>query len=79
MPDAIEIEENGEAEIDVEFTSREEYIASAHQCLIAVDSYNAMTKIEQKLVKNIQTKCLEILNTLVNEMYDELFTSDEVK
>lgn len=74
MPNELE---QTEEVFEVEYTTREEYIGCAYQCLIAIESYNAMTQAELKLVKNIQYKSLEILNTLVNEMYDELFDNNE--
>lgn len=65
-----------EEEIEVEYTTREDYILGAYYCLTASDGFNAMTKDQEKLVKNIQIKSLQILNLCVNEMYDELFETE---
>lgn len=67
-----------EQEIEVEYTTREDYIAGAYQCLIATEGFNSMTKQQQELIKNIQNKSLLILNLCIDEMYNELF-DEEVK
>lgn len=70
-----EQEQPEEDEAVVEFTSREDYIASCYYCISAVDGFDTglMTKEDQRRVQRIQRKCLRILDECVNEMYDEIF------
>jgi hypothetical protein len=61
----------------VEFTTREEYINCAVNCLNAVAETNTMTKADAERVKRVTRKCLKIIDHLCSEMYDELFDEDE--
>lgn len=72
----LEIEEPIEDGI-VEFTTREEYILCAVNCLNAVAETNTMTKADAERVRRIMRKCLEIIDKLSSEMYDEIFEEDE--
>jgi 20S proteasome alpha/beta subunit len=71
-----EVEET-EQEGIVEFTTREEYILCAVNCLNAVAENNTMTKADAERVKRVTRKCLKIIDHLSSEMYDELFDEDE--
>lgn len=72
----LEIEETPEDGI-IEFTTREEYILCAVNCLNAVAETNTMTKADAERVKRVTRKCLKIIDHLCTEMYDELFDEDE--
>ena len=66
-------------EIEVEYTTREEYIGCAFNALMAVSDLDTgmMNKTEQNRVKRIRRQCLRILDDCVKEMHDELFETEE--
>lgn len=66
-------------EVEVEFTTREEYIGCAFNALSAVSDMDTglMNKIDQNRVKRIRRMCLRILDECVKEMHDELFENEE--
>jgi hypothetical protein len=66
-----------EEEIEVEFTSRAEYIASCYNAIAAVDCVNEMTNEDAKRKRRIIRKSVKIIDSLISEMYDELFEEDE--
>lgn len=68
-----------EAEIHVEFTTREEYIGCAYSALLAVSDLDTglMNKVNQNRIKRIRRMCLRILDDCVKEMHDELFETEE--
>ena len=69
-----------DADIDdatIEFTTREEYIQCAVAALGVVSEMNAMTAADTMRQKRIQRKCLRIIDDMVSEMYEELFSDDE--
>ena len=61
----------------VEFTTREEYIACAYNCLNAVAEVTTMTAEDSKRKNRVTKRCLKIIDTLSLEMYNELFEEDE--
>lgn len=61
----------------VEFTTREEYIVCAVNCLNAVAEMNTMTAEDSKRKNRITKRCLKIIDSLSLEMYDELFETEE--
>jgi hypothetical protein len=67
------------SEIDVEFTTREEYIGCAYSALMAIGDLDSglMNKVNQNRVKRIRRMCLRILDDCVKEMHDELFETEE--
>lgn len=71
----IIIEEDGY----VEYTTREEYIASAFNAMMAVSDIDTglLNKIEQNRVRRIRRMCLRILDDCVKEMHDEIFETEE--
>ena len=71
--DAEVIEDDGL----VEFTSREEYISCAVNCLNAVAEVSTMTAEDSKRKNRITKRCLKIIDSLSLEMYDELFETEE--
>ena len=68
-----------DAEIQVEFTTREEYIGCAYSALLAVADLDTglMNKVNQNRIKRIRRMCLRILDDCVKEMHDELFETEE--
>jgi hypothetical protein len=72
-------EENEEdfVEAEIEFTSRGEYIAAAYNAIAAVEGLNDMTMEDNKRKKRIMRKSVKIIDSIISEMYDELFEEDE--
>jgi hypothetical protein len=72
-------EEEVQEEIEVEYTTRLDYIQGAYFCLSAVDELDTaiMNKEDEKRVKRIRRKSIKILDDCLNEMYDELFDTDD--
>lgn len=70
---------NDEAELLVEYTTREEYIGCAYSAILAVSEMDVglLNKVEQNRVKRIRRMCLRILDDCVKEMHDELFETEE--
>lgn len=68
-----------EAEIEIEYTTREEYIGCAYSAIVAVSDMDIglMNKTEQARVKRIRRMCLRILDECVKEMHDEIFENEE--
>jgi hypothetical protein len=66
-----------EQEIEVETTTRSEYIDCAVNSIGAVESLNDMTNEDSKRKRRIIRKSLRIIDFLISEMYDELFEEDE--
>lgn len=66
-------------EVEVEFTTREEYIGCAYSALVAVSDLDPglMNKMDQNRIKRIRRMCLRILDDCVKEMHDELFDNEE--
>lgn len=69
----IKNEEVEDTQVEVEYTTREDYIRCACDSLNAADNYNALTQEENQIIKRIKWRCLLILDELVQEMHDELF------
>ena len=61
----------------LEFTTREEYIACSYNALMAIDGIDAMTAADKVRLNRIKRKCLLILDSMVSEMYSELFDNEE--
>ena len=75
MAEDSEIEQ--EQESILEFTTREEYITCACNALNSTESIDAMTASDKARLNRIRRKCLKILDSMVGEMYDELFEQNE--
>jgi len=62
----------------LEYTTREEYITSCFYALNSIGEYDTgmMSKTDGNRIKSIRKKCLIILDSLIDEMYDELFNND---
>ena len=72
----MENEEPIEEEGILEFTTREEYITCACNALNSTESIDAMTAEDKARLNRIRRKCLLILDSMVGEMYDELFDQE---
>jgi hypothetical protein len=72
-------EQYEEGEIDIEYTSRSEYITSAYSAISAVEGMDTqiMSKEDAKRVKRIIRKSLMIIDDCITEMYDELYEKDD--
>lgn len=68
-----------EAELEIEYTTREEYIGCAYSAMLAVSDIDTglLNKVEQNRVRRIRRMCLRILDDCVKEMHDELFETEE--
>jgi Zn-finger protein len=62
----------------LEYTTREEYITSCFYALNSIGEYDTgmMSKTDGNRIKSIRKKCLIILDSLIDEMYDELFNQE---
>ena len=71
--------ETPDEEIDgeIEYTTREEYILCAVNAMNAVAEIDPMEKSGISRKNRIIRKCLRIIDDMVGEMYDELFSEDE--
>lgn len=74
-----ETQQSEPVEIEVEFTTREEYIGCAFNAIMAVSDmdYGLLNKTGQARIKRIRRMCLRILDECVKEMHDELFENEE--
>ena len=72
-------EEQLPEEIEVEYTSRLDYINAGVMSLGAVGELDPMimSKIDEQRIKRIRRKALRIIDECLSEMYDELFDDDE--
>lgn len=79
MSEEKEVVGTEESEVEVEFTTREEYIGCAYSAILAVSEMDIglLNKVEQNRVKRIRRMCLRILDDCVKEMHDELFETEE--
>lgn len=66
-----------EAEGILEFTTREEYITCTCNALNSTESIDAMTAADKARLNRIRRKCLLILDSMISEMYSELFESED--
>lgn len=79
MSENLELGESEETTDEgiVEFTTREEYIGCAYNALAAIEGLDPMTQQDKLRVNRIRRKCLLILDSMVSEMYSELFEQEE--
>ena len=68
-----------DSEVQVEFTTREEYIGCAYSAIVAVSDMDTglLNKTDQARIRRIRKMCLRILDDCVKEMHDELFENEE--
>ena len=78
-PTPEQIEQEEVPEVDVEYTTRSDYIGCAYYAISAVEGLDTgiMTKEDAKRIKRILRKSLRIIDDCINEMHDELFEDDE--
>jgi hypothetical protein len=71
--------EDEELEMIMEYTGFMEYIQGAYFALSSVDDLDVaiMNKEDEKRVKRIRRKSIKIIDECLNQMYDELFETDE--
>lgn len=68
-----------ELEMVMEYTSVIEYIQAAYFALSSVDDMDVaiMNKSDEQRIKRIRRKSIKIIDDCLNEIYDELFETDE--
>ena len=74
--------ENKETEVEgvFEWTTREEYINCSYTALAAMSEWDPMNKPDKQKKINITAMCYEIITSMVEEMYEEVFpTEDETE
>lgn len=73
-----EVKEEVEQIMDVEYTTRTDYISCAFYAISSVEGLDTgiMTKEDAKRIKRIMRKSLRIIDDCINEMHDELFEED---
>jgi hypothetical protein len=78
-PTPEEIEQEEVPELDVEYTTRTDYISCAFYAISSVEGIDTgiMTKEDAKRIKRIMKKSLRIIDDCINEMHDELFEDEE--
>lgn len=66
-------------EIDVEYTTRLDYISAAFYSISSVEGIDLLmiSKEDAKKIKRILKKSVRIIDSCISEMYDELFEEDE--
>lgn len=79
MSEENEIIGEDNSEVQVEFTTREEYIGCAYNAIMAVSDMDIglLSKTDQARIRRIRKMCLRILDDCVKEMHDELFENEE--
>lgn len=83
MSDDLNISDNPdeepEADVILEFTSREDYISSCFNVLASIQTIEieALPDAGQKRVKTMRKRCLAILDACVKEMFSEFFDKEE--
>jgi hypothetical protein len=79
MDEDLTINESAEQEQEAEFevTTRSEYLAAAVNAISAMDGLDLMTKIGGDTKRRIIRKSVKIIDSIISELYDELFESDE--
>ena len=77
-PTPEQIEQEEIPEIDVEYTTREDYISCAYYAISSVEGLDTgiMNKEDAKRIRRIMRKSLRIIDDCINEMHDELFEDD---
>jgi hypothetical protein len=78
-PTVEQLEQEEIPEVDIEYTTRVDYISCAYYSISAVEGLDTgiMSKEDAKRIKRILRKSLRIIDDCINEMHDELFEDDE--
>ncbi len=71
-------EETEEEEIEVELTTRAEYIQSAYFAISSVESLDTgiMTKEDARRIKRIIRRSIEIIDDCIQELHNEIYEDD---
>lgn len=74
-----EIEDEILDEVEVETTTRSDYITAAYFAISSVESMDTqiMSREDSKRIKRIIRKSIKIIDDCIGEMHDELFEEDE--
>lgn len=75
-PEEKPVEE--QQEIDVEYTTRADYISAAYFAISSVEGIDTqiMSKEDAKRIKRIIRKSIMIIDDCITEMFDELYEND---
>ena len=76
----LEVQEEVESqEIDLEYTTRSDYITCAYFAISSVEGLDTamMTKEDAKRIKRILKKSLLIIDDCITEMYNELYEDED--
>lgn len=67
-----------ELDLQVDFTTSHDYIASAFQAIAAVADIDTaiMSRMDEMRVKRIRRKSLLIIDSCIEELYNEIFETD---
>jgi hypothetical protein len=79
VEDSVQETEENELDLQVDFTTSHDYIASAFQAINAVDDIDTalLSKSDEMRIKRIRRKSLLIIESCINELYSELFESED--
>jgi hypothetical protein len=79
VEDSVQETEENELDLQVDFTTSHDYIASAFQAMNAVDDIDTalLSKSDEMRIKRIRRKSLLIIECCINELYSELFESED--
>jgi hypothetical protein len=80
MEEQKQVDEVREEEsLEVEYTTRIDYISAAFYSISAVEGIDLLllTKEESRKIKRILKKSVRIIESCISEMYDELFDEDK--
>jgi hypothetical protein len=79
VQDPVQETEENELDLQVDFTTSHDYIASAFQAINAVDDIDTalLSKSDEIRIKRIRRKSLLIIESCINELYSELFESED--
>lgn len=64
-------------DVEVETTSRADYVAACYNAISAMDGLDLFTKQDAIRKARIIRKSVRIIDDIISELYDELFEDDE--
>lgn len=70
-----EVDDSSLGEVEVELTTRTDYIQCAYFAISAIDGIDEMilSKEQAKKIKRIRRKAIDIIDDCITEMHDELY------
>lgn len=73
-----EVTEEATEEIELEYTTRSDYISAAYFAISSVEGIDTqiMSKEDAKRIKRIIRKSIMIIDDCIGEMYNELYEDD---